>query len=97
MSNDLRLSKFWDREVEFGLPDCRLKASEREVVMLNGRLPVHAVYCANCGGLHGYATVWTPHIFFICDACVGRAGKPPRALEITKKQMAERGLRVLPV
>lgn len=94
---DVRLSKLWDREVEQGLPDCRIKESEREVVALNGRIPVHAVYCANCGGLHGYATVWTPYIFFVCDPCARGYGKPPGLTEITKKQMAERGLRVVSV
>lgn len=93
---DLRLSNKWCREVEDGLPDCRLKHSEREVVALNGKLPVHAVYCANCGSLEGYATVWTPFVFFICDPCVGRE-RPPGLTEVTKKQMAERGIRVLPV
>lgn len=96
---DLRLSKHWDREVESDLPDCRLKHGERQQVMLGGRVPVEAVYCANCGGLHGYATVWTPHVFFICDACVGRnhGETPPGCSEITKKQLAERGLRVVPI
>jgi hypothetical protein len=96
--NDLRLSKFWNREVEFGLPDCRLRHGERQPVLLHGtRLAVDAVFCANCGTLEGYATVETPHIFFICDTCVGCSGKPSGLTEVTKKQMAERGLRVVPV
>lgn len=96
--SDLRLSKAWDREVEMGLPDCRMPYHKRSPVFLNGtRLPVDPVYCADCGTLSGYATVHTPHIFYICDECVGIKGKPPGLSELTKKQMAERGLRVVPV
>lgn len=96
--NNIRLSKHWNREVEQGLPDCRLRYDERKTIFLHGtRLAVDAVYCANCGSVEGYATVHTPHIFFICDSCVGINGAPSGLTEITKKQMAERGLRVIPV
>lgn len=95
---DVRFSRAWDREVEESLPDCRLRYSERETVFLHGtRLPVQTVYCANCGSVEGYATVQTPHIFCLCDKCVGKNGKPPGLTEMTKKQMAERGLRVVPM
>lgn len=95
---DLRLSKVWDREVEKELPDCRLRFSDRETVFLHGtNLLVQAVYCANCGSMQGYATVHTPHIFCVCDDCAAQNGKPPGLQELTKKQMAERGLRVVPV
>lgn len=71
---------------------------KRDPVYLQGsRLPVDPVYCANCGSLEGYATVYTPHVFFVCDGCIYSSGKPPGASEMTKKQMAERGLRVVPV
>lgn len=95
---DFRLGRDWNREVELGLPDCRLSYHRRAPVFLHGtRLAVDPVYCANCGGLEGYATVHTPHVFFICDACVGVHGRPNGLTELTKKQMAERGLRVMKV
>lgn len=92
---DPRQSRGWNREIEQDLPDCRVRYSDRNPVFLRGtRLAVDPVYCADCGTLSGYATVHTPHIFFICDACVGLKGAPPLP-ELTKKQMAERGLRLV--
>jgi hypothetical protein len=70
---DWRLSRYWDREIESDLPDCRVRYSDREQVV-HRRLPMEFVYCANCGVKAGMATTWTPHVFFICDACFSKAG-----------------------
>lgn len=69
----------WDRELENGLPDSRLAGSRRRAttVSLRGQL-MERVYCANCGADGGLITAeWSPHVFFICDGCVGTRGEPP--------------------
>ena len=78
---DLRLSRLWDREIEGDLPDCRVRYSAREPVMFR-RIPMEKVYCANCGTESGYATVFTPHVFFVCDKCCGIAGDPPGTVKV---------------
>ena len=75
--SDLRLSRVWDREIESGLPDCRVRYSDRNPVTYR-QMPMDKVYCANCHRLQGMATIWTPHVFFICDACfIKSGGKAP--------------------
>lgn len=61
----------WDRELEQGLPDCRLRGPGRRArtVVYRGQL-FERVYCANCGADGGLVTAeWSPHIFYLCDRC----------------------------
>ncbi len=82
--SDLRLSRFWDRQLEGGLPDCRVRRSDRERAIVNrGRMAFEKVYCANCHKEAGLVTAeWTAHVFFICDDCA-RTGGPPGCIEVT--------------
>lgn len=78
---DRRLENQWDREFEQGLPDSRTK--DRKTVF-RARMQWEAVYCANCGKLHGLVTPeFTPHIFFVCDICFYKMNKiaPPGMTE----------------
>src|SRR5258708_32642837 len=81
--NDLRNSRWWDKEIETGLPDCRVSYTNRDKQrVIRGRMVWEMVYCASCSKLHGLATVETPHIFFVCDACVTKQGPPPGCKEV---------------
>ena len=83
MTADIRLSNLWDRQIENDLPDCRLKNGDRDKsLVFLGRTPMALVYCADCGKPSGAATMFTPHVFFVCDSCVGRSGPPPGCREI---------------
>jgi len=80
---DLRNSRFWDKELEGGLPDCRLSPSTREKsIVMRGRMAFEKVYCANCGVESGLVTAeWSAHVFYVCNACVGINGAPPGCVE----------------
>lgn len=84
MSDALRNSRFWDRQLEGGLPDSRLTGMKREhTTVVMGRMTFEKVFCAQCGCDAGLVTAnWTPHIFFICDTCVHEHGAPPECVEI---------------
>lgn len=76
----LRNSRFWDREFESGLPDCRLQA--KPTVVHGGRL-WEMVYCADCGEPYGLVTAeFSAHVFYVCELCVKRKGAPPGVKEI---------------
>ena len=87
---NLRESIHWDKQLEDGLPDCRLSYSERDndIVYL-GRMPMHQVYCASCGKLQGLSTMHTTFVFYVCDPCVGRDGPPPACEEVKGPNLME--------
>jgi hypothetical protein len=73
-------SRYWDRELEEGLPDSRLRM--RGTVMHKGQL-MERCFCANCGGPGGLVTAEAfPHVFYICDECVANNGAPPGCIEV---------------
>lgn len=77
----------WDRELEGGLPDCRLSGARRRAttVVLKSIL-MERVFCANCGCDGGLVTAeWSPHIFFVCAECVTRSGPPSGLTEAPEK------------
>lgn len=84
MVDFVRESRWWDKSLESDLPDCRVRSEYRErKLQVRGRMQMETVYCANCFKESGLVTAnWTPHVFFICDPCVGRIGKPPGVTEI---------------
>ena len=74
MSNLLRESKNWDKQLEQGLPDCRLRNPDRKTVY-RGQMEYEFVYCANCGHEGALVTAnWATHVFYICDPCVRKVG-----------------------
>ncbi len=74
----------WEKELEGGLPDCRLTGSARDRKTISyARMLWEKVFCANCGCNGGYVTAdWSPHVFYICDACVGKMGAPAGCVEV---------------
>jgi hypothetical protein len=73
----------WDRQLEFGLPDCRLSGSSRDKTVVVGRMEFERVFCANCGKSGGAVTAgWCSHIFYICDQCDEKLGPPPGCIEV---------------
>ena len=74
---DLRNSIHWDRQLEEGLPDCRLSGHRRKVTMW-ARMPMEQVFCVNCGKSGGLVTAeWCPHVFYLCDECYYKHGGMP--------------------
>jgi hypothetical protein len=85
MAIDLAKSRYWDRQLERGLPDCRLSALHRERrTFVIGRVEFEYVYCAQCGEWHGGGVTanWSAHVFFLCDRCVAENGAPPECVEV---------------
>jgi hypothetical protein len=75
------MSGSWNRELEGGLPDCRLigprrRATTVPLTMLLGRMLMERVFCGNCGADGGLVTAeWAAHIFYLCDDCAHTHGK----------------------
>jgi hypothetical protein len=67
----------WDRELEGGLPDCRLTGHRRRATTMSlGGVLMERVFCANCGADGGLVTAdWSPHVFYVCDKCETVGGK----------------------
>ena len=88
---DLRNSRHWDRQLEEGLPDCRLSGTNRERTTFQlGRVTFEQVYCANCGDPGGGVTAdWSTHVFYICNTCARLLGPPPGAVEIPEAVVRE--------
>ena len=73
----------WDRQLEKGLPDCRVAFNDRErnrVPM--GRMMWDMVFCSQCHKLYGACSPNIAHIFYICDACVREKGPPPDCIQV---------------
>ena len=70
------MSKGWDRELEGGLPDCRLTGHRRRATLVPlGRMMMERVYCANCSADGGLVTAeWTTHVFYLCELCKDKYG-----------------------
>lgn len=66
----------WNRELENGLPDCRLTGHRRRATTVPlGRMLMERVFCANCGADGGLVTAeWSPHIFYLCEDCARTCG-----------------------
>jgi hypothetical protein len=68
---ELRDTRYWDRELELGLPDCRLR---QQPTIVRAQMHWNRVFCANCGADGGLITAeWSPHVFYVCDDCVKHA------------------------
>jgi hypothetical protein len=73
----------WDRQLEKGLPDCRVAFGERERQRVPiGRMMWDKVFCAQCHELYGACTPNIAHVFFICDTCVRVNGPPADCVEV---------------
>lgn len=75
----LRDSRWWDKALEAGLPDCR---SRERTTFWRGRAQWEVVYCANCGVASGGVTPNVPHVFFVCDRCFDVMGAPPGTIKV---------------
>lgn len=74
----MRDSRYWDKQLEGGLPDCRLKLDRRKTSIVFRDQLMEKVFCGNCGAPGGLVTAeWTPHIFYVCDECFLRCGPLP--------------------
>jgi len=65
------------------LPDARLDfwaLRKRTEFVFNGQA-FEMVFCVNCGVKGGAVYKGCP-VFFLCDACVGKWGPPPGAIEL---------------
>lgn len=68
---ELRNSRNWDRELEQGLPDSRLRAKP---TIVRARMLWERVFCANCGHDGGLITAdYSAHVFYVCDKCWEKA------------------------
>lgn len=79
---DRKLENQWDKQLEEGLPDSRLRSREKNR-LFHARMWWEAVYCASCGAQKGWVTAdWSPHVFYVCDPCAAKmAGPPPGMIE----------------
>jgi hypothetical protein len=71
----------WDRQLEEGYPDCRVKPIERDRSRIAiGRMIWDKVFCGSCGAECGATPPDNPHVFFMCDGCffgIGGGETPP--------------------
>jgi hypothetical protein len=69
MSNALRESRLWDKQLEGGLPDSRLQDLGKGQVF-RARMWWERVFCTSCGCDGGLITAeFAAHVFYICDDC----------------------------
>jgi hypothetical protein len=75
----------WNRELEYGLPDCRLNFDRANKQAMHGRMWMEKVFCGNCGCDGGMVTPeWAAHVFFLCDDCAKRYGVIEGAAEVSE-------------
>jgi hypothetical protein len=81
---NLRDGKYWDKQLEKDLPDCRLSHGTRSRKLVQrGRMTFEVAYCANCGKEDGLITAdWSAHVFLICNDCVTIMGVPPGVAQV---------------
>jgi hypothetical protein len=81
--NGGRDGRNWDRQLEGGLPDSRLRGTEREnKTIVYAHQLWERVFCANCGRDGGLVTAgWSAFVFYVCDECAAKCGPPPGAVE----------------
>lgn len=73
----------WDKQLEKGLPDCRVAFQDREANRHPvGRMMWDKVFCAQCHKLYGACSPNIAHIFYICDPCVRVNGPPPDCVQV---------------
>jgi hypothetical protein len=85
VGSPLRNGRNWDRNLESGLPDSRLKDPSHKMVY-RGRQWWEKVFCANCGCDAGLMTAeWSAHCFYLCQLCAETYGQPPGTMEIPEK------------
>ena len=73
----------WDRELEEGLPDCRVSPFAREYKRVAiGRMQWDIVFCAQCHKPQGAVPPACPHVFFICDQCMNDHPPPPEIMRL---------------
>jgi hypothetical protein len=82
---DRTLHNQWDRQLEDGLPDSRLRGPRRRATqVVRGGMLYETCFCANCGDPHGLVTAdWSPHVFFLCDDCYLSMGAPAGCVEVS--------------
>jgi len=87
MSGELiRDSRYWNREFEMGLPDCRL---HDKPLVYRGHMRWEEVFCGNCGRSGGLVTAeWSPHVFYLCDDCA-RLGPVDGAQQVSPEREAQ--------
>lgn len=89
MPIDRALEKNWDPQISDGLPDSRLKAREHSRVY-RAHMWWEPVFCSSCSeGPFGLVTAdWSPHVFYICDACAQKmAAAPPGTVEVPQAEV----------
>lgn len=74
----------WERELERGLPDCRIRPIDRDMARYrHGRLVLDRVFCGSCHEPFGGVMPNCPHVFYICDDCARVKGAPPECVEVS--------------
>lgn len=66
------------RLLDAPMPDSRVQdlSLRKRTEVVDGAQRYERVYCANCGADGGLVTAdWTPHIFYLCNDCVGKHGQ----------------------
>ena len=86
-----RKSRFWDPQLEEGLPDCRLSEDRRdEHKIIRGRLAFDPVFCGSCSKPSNFMAMEdTTFAFYLCDECA-KLGTPPGTHEIPTPLGAKR-------
>lgn len=75
----------WNKELEGGMPDCRLKVLDRDKLnFLWGyqNIKLDLFFCAVCGEPGGGVGPDCPFIFYLCDNCAGVHGNPPGLVRV---------------
>ena len=82
-----RNSRLWDRQLEEGLPDCRVAEQNRDKnKIIRGRMAFDPVYCGCCSKPSNYMALDnTTFAFFLCDECAEK-NVPQGAVEIATPQ-----------
>ena len=80
-----RFGKGWDIQLESSLPDCRVVDG---AVIMHGRVPMEAIFCANCGADGGLVTAGVPHVFYQCEACALKLGPIPGVDRVPDAEVA---------
>lgn len=72
----------WDKQLEKGLPDCRVSFGDRETSRVPvGRMMWDKVYCAQCHKLCMACSPNIAHVFYLCNSCAHN-GPPPGCIEV---------------
>jgi hypothetical protein len=83
----LRNSKYWDRQFEEELPECRLSEmeAERQSVTIQG-VRWTPIFCASCAKRSGLVTLdGTAFTYYLCDVCNDKFNPPPGVIQIPEE------------